>query len=864
MQWKNPGVSCSTIFSKTWSHHPRNLLITIKPHIVARGIHDECFKIEKRINMQVNKLPNEEICECCQIPTSAIQTSSFNTRKSCVSTIVQMEKFFNTRFRDWILSQSRLVQYILISQNGEVFYMDIFNLNRQSHVKIFKSSISAYAYAKTRFQTKGCKFKEKLLLDIKQRLEQFSKYQSGTFNHWKTRIEKIEKEMIIFLHHWEGDQMDFEKETTNMQNTWPNFSLVGNQIMGKRHGFVARDARLFLSHKCIGSKVDSMHEFYEKVSEYFKFMDYYLETDVVSGKTISQTTITFEAILNKVAKDPLFIGIETPSYGLVNLLKRYNMHQILFSRLPFGESGERMSPDKDTIRGFFEMDLSMAYSHNLALSNMPMGMPLIYLPSKTKEGELNRVGNVPFKYGEFNLVYYIISEWKKRRDIELTTVYHRYSPNGSFYVEKYSLDLLIVYQENGNPEVRYKAYQFHHAFTHTCPRCEIGRYSKGLTREKLRKQSEDIDHFWQTFCHEHLNVQLEIIYHCHAMNVMGRFFQNIQEVVTHSDFLSDVTTFPLGHTLQISELLTHLTDPTLCIYIIGDGIQTAGRGEGRICTKTKLGETVLSKETKTPTMFYGPYLEFLIKEVGFELTSIYHVFVYKSTDKYMPLFKQLVNMRTNNAGNYFAEQLKLGCNSFVGLSGSTRSSNTKFKYFSGKLTKLSKNGSYNFYSPNCYSFTSNNSVYPRTNLYILNLTVLQLYRLKMVKTLELMEKIFKPNLFRVIHCHVDSFFVLLGKKSLPECIASKDLYDRYWKGEIFDDKKVPGKFHEVQKSSGSFFRFFIPGVTEIIIDEVGGIGCADKEILPKEERRSFIRKMQNPKSKFIHWYDDDLPYCTSV
>ena len=853
--WKNPGYpEKNLVFSKTWSNCPKTLTIDVYPRYLRT--HRECFIIEKKTSFQLNNV-SDPTCQCCQIPTSAIPSIAFNTRKVFAPVIIQMESFFNERFREWTLSQSRLVQYILIEKNNTITYMDLFD--RLSDIKQFDSLQEALKYSKHRFGKRGNKLKGDLLKRAKKKLEPYSSYESGVFNSWITRLKKVESEMVIFLQHYDGHNSDFESEAIKIQSLWNSFKLIGQPKNGKRYGFIGSDVKIVLSHILIGT-VKTILDFYDKVREYFQFMDFYLDTETISNKSISQSTITFESILNKIARNPLFIGLETPSFGMTKLLTKYNMHQLLFCNLPFAKKGETMAPDKSEILGYLEMDMSMAYSHNLAMEKMPIGMPQIFSSSGGKS-TLVRSGRKPFSYGEFNLVYYIINQMTKNPDIEIKKVYHRYSPNGNLHVGKYSLDLLIVYEEHLVNGIKYAAYQFHHAYTHTCPKCKyLKRYTKGLSRDVLEKQSNSIDDFWRVFCKRRLGSELMIIWHCHEMHIFNRYFENIGELARSCNFLSHLKNFPFGEKLTWPQLLSELDNPDLCIYVIGEGAQTNIEREASICTRSEQGHTVISNRTLSPTMFYGPYLSFLMNNIGFAFTSIYHVFVYKSTDLYKPLFQQLVKMRINHPNNYFAEQLKLSCNSFVGYSGSISKNSPTIKYFSGKLTHLSRQANYNFLSPHSYSFESNNELYPKSNLYLINMTVLQLYRMKMIKTMELMSRVFQPRLFRIVQCHVDSFFIVLGRANIEDCVACEELYKKHWKNEVLSEEKVPGKFKEVRKSKeNDFFNFFIPGITQIKISE-----DESNILLPNNKRRNFIAKYTNNKMKFVGFYGNNLPYFTTL
>ena len=172
----------------------------------------------------------------------------------------------------------------------------------------------------------------------------------------------------------------------------------------------------------------------------------------MSGLSFTLPYLSYVGTLFKLARDPLYMGLEEPSLAFSILMKKLSIHQLQQTAVPFISTGEKMGPQMRPLNSIVEMDQCMAYSHHLAKIDMPTGSPLIY---STSEGNANNVlsrsGKAPHTRGEFRLIYACIQQWMQNPEVDIHHVYHGWSPNGNFKVERFTLDLFdcVFHQRPG-------------------------------------------------------------------------------------------------------------------------------------------------------------------------------------------------------------------------------------------------------------------------------------------------------------------------------------------------------------------------------------------------------------------------------
>ena len=413
-----------------------------------------------------------------------------------------------------------------------------------------------------------------------------------------------------------------------------------------------------------------------------------------------------------------------------------------------------------------------------------------------------------------------------------------------------------------------KAYLFHHAFTHFCPVCPpLPSYAKGQSGEQIKAYSESFDAFWKKYSLQCFKSPLEIVYHCHPMVFGGTVFQSTHDLLAACPALDNWNDFRTkGRHFSMANLRSLLEHRDICIFVVGQGRQTAtvGQGEGAAVFTKRQGHTVLARRTFGPTLFFGPYLAHLLNSTSFELDTVHHLIIYKSSSHLQPIFEKLVTLRTRAGDSYQADQLKLCCNAFIGMAGSFKMTSDKVYITEGAVSMQSQISRYRFryIAENVIQCTRTyEKALPRGQLYCLHVAVLQCYRFKLLLAMEAMRRVLRPESYRILQCKTDSFLIGFSELRLEHCVRDLEAYRRLWP-LYFSPVKHPGKFSKVGEINFCNFELLLPGITQRIIwierNPPGQEKASGR--LAKEDRPRFIAKYTNDKMAIAGRYDQHLLY----
>ena len=864
---------------------PKEKVVVIIPRYIRRR-HSLCFRIIATVRERLQARPGDVMCECCGIPARMLRaTPAAAAIRHKTSPVTNICRFVNKSLQSasWTTSQHLLVQYICVASSGATNYVDFFDAHRQRHSRTFADKQGAYVYAEKRHGSLGKRLKWRLLQPFfrsianEHRAAGGASGNGGTVSQWWRQLERATERITIFLAHADANHA-WESEPVHIA-AWRKkgqIRLIGKTAAHKLHGFQGRGYRCVIAQQLCPGTDDA--NVFDNVRNFYNFMHEYFGVECLTSSATSFPVLTYEALFYSCATaDPMYRGQETLSPALLRMLRQKQMHQWSYSAMPFIAKGERPSPRHEPAEGYVELDLSLAYSSSLARLPVPVGSPVIYsrLPGATDTRTLRRAKALsPSASGEMALVYHHIRQLAQHRDVVIYAAYHKFNGAGQFRVGKYSLDLLVSY---GCGDVRVRrtvaAFQFHHAYTHGCRVCNtLNSYAGGKTHEEITRQSDAVDAFWRQYCLVAWGVDLSIVYHCHRMDLDGRSWDSVLDMFQHNAWLQDMC-FPratirrrtINHDREGWRWLHDLCSPgaSTVVFVVAEGHQTGATSPEDNCvfTKGEHGPAAAEFCTLGPTLFIGQYLLLLGRDRGFRVTKLHHVIVYTGSDAMQPMFQTLLQTRTAAAeNNFYRKQLKLCCNAFIGMAGRVSDVACKTYYYTGPLSIASEFGRYDL-SPTRWAhiakctFTRRLAAW-RQNLLPLSVAALQYYRLHMLRAKMTLQRLCRPELVRIVQCHVDSFFIVLGRDTLQDCAKDPRQFREQWLQQWQSDKKQPGKFHIVRRSTpGKHFSIVMPSISTLRIDDDDTDPAKNAEENVARSRQRLLGYYRNPRMVVAGSYD---------
>ena len=632
-------------------------------------------------------LRGDDICHCCGLDLLALYQPRFSSIISNPSPMTRFHRWWPLSASQWIKSQGRMIQYVLVdSRDPEYFgYYDTFQDTAEKMT--FTNVSDLMNFALLRHTQCGEPFKRRLAAEVFSRINELqTTFDSGTPLKWANMLNRALTTMVLL---WQSRSASYPLDYRPVQLGLAQWN-VGLEKKAKRIRVIHKSNNIhsvygYSSHGWRVVFADSMSlspppggEFREPEElaaygdEWFTSVWQRFKVETVSGLLFSLPALAHIALtFHSGTRHPIQLAHAKSTLALETLLKSKSLHQIHETSFVSLEKNDKMSPHHRPLQMAWEADWTMCYTSIVMEEKMPIGAPLIFNYENEREKTLvRRKGSHPFNSSEFGIISLIIQHWRETTDITIIDIYSQFSINGSFTIDKKSLDLLIVYKNKtqGPFKPRFAAYQVHHQFTHGCSICPpLKHYAGNVNLECIRAKSNRIDAFWASFCQAFLQHELTIIYSCHPFSLKGRLYRNGHAV--------DISQFALGmpadllskKTLSLTAI-DELCQTNVCvIFIIAEG-QYSTSDPNAFPTPiftTDEAVTVMRAQTRGPTLFYGPYWNYLRRYNRFTPSQIYHVLVYPASPHYGPLCRALARQRSKKSLGQSI--IKPGLNSAIGM-----------------------------------------------------------------------------------------------------------------------------------------------------------------------------------------------------
>ena len=847
------------VYSKQWSKSPKELLILIERKVFLTS-HVLCYRFYQKINYVTQVLPSDILCKCCGFSAGSLCSFRYSGTNHHASPITMLNQRYPDLCQNWIENQHKLIQYGF-SLSDEVYgYRDYFT--EPSQFECFSTIEQFMAHAIHRFVLFGKVYKTNLLKKLIARLHAMtsnvktknclssSNPLGSTLTKWIDAIQRAIQTQLFF---WQDKTREDTSRLGCELVAWSGRSIhVKTSRSGTKIVSFSGNFRRFIVLRELFDQYISIHDVTPTVQGWFKIMTEIFDCEVVSGMVFNLPFNTYNATLFKIGIDKaMHLNLAKPSLALSFLLKRYSLHQIYATVMPAIKSGERMSPNHDLLQFVWEGDVRRCYSSELANQPMPMGAPLIYT---CQNGGLKRNGPHPNRSGEFKIVFSLIKSYQRKYNIVM--VFSQYTVHGPYVAENKAIDLLIVYKKKKRKKICFAAFQVHHTFTHTCQVCPpLLQYAQKKTYQQIKNHSDKVDQFWNNHCQNVLKCKLEIIHFCHEFR--------LDSAVTYKD-ISDLpdpfqllpNDLLLSRKMSMQRLYQLIDDPAIILVIIGEGQQTrqCNPDDAAIYVKRN-GITVMTTRATTPTMFTSRHLRFLIREKGFEFSTVHHVLVFQSTTAFNSVCKQVLQSAQSSVSS---KLLKFGLNSMIGLFGSFREVKSTVRFFKKKNIQKSWHSRYHYTStrvPDIFKVTrSSDLTRPISFMYVTHVVILSSYRTTIAEMINNCYSLFQPRACRLLRIKADSIMLGFSTQSLAESSKYPAAeFKRKWGHLVPKKGKTPGKFRTTFTTDNlpmADFSMVFPTVTAIEFSSGPN---------PRHEinRREMIDSINN-RRRIICFYDNDL------
>ena len=394
-------------------------------------------------------------------------------------------------------------------------------------------------------------------------------------------------------------------------------------------------------------------------------------------------------------------------------------------------------------------------------------------------------------------------------------MYSNFSPFGIFHLNKYVLDLAVVFEDGS-----LALYNFDSIYSHGCESCPlISKYINNAPLQALRMKTLTRDakiNHWIKNCGLNKDVTYDVFTDCHHEEYSSASLKNIFRVVPELGALSQ--SCPRPKNLTQTQLLAWLgsnrqkTDYTYLTWVRGavekdDDVLTplVLPPSGKLQTSCALGPST----GDAPVLLTRDYLEFLIDQCNFQVSSIDAILFFGTDPKANELYQSLVTARTGARDPVVADLLKNVTNYSVGFYGrSTNRPRPKYT-LTNKMPLTSKarihrivssfgtrdveNGPLLF----VYQMTRKQSFPLKDSSYLpFHLTVIENGKLRLVEFLTFLQEHLYAGSFVLLYSNIDSLHLAFGEREWPTKLVPPE------KQQIFSqqlptfvsDRKIAGRF----------------------------------------------------------------------
>jgi len=487
-----------------------------------------------------------------------------------------------------------------------------------------------------------------------------------------------------------------------------------------------------------------------------------------------------------------------------------------------------------------ELDLVSSYGFSAASTLLPNGFCVGYVspaferrfdprsssglpPRNNPEGLLFRRDSLRSSSFEFRATYYTLWKLETGKDRKpIRKVFSNYHPEGVFNVGKCILDLAVVFDDG-----TLALYNFDSAWTHGCPSCQpLDRYVNGSSGEELIRRSAKRDsaiRSWLQACGSDES-SYTVLTDCHHAEYSPA---NLRRVFKREQALGRlVQNVPKADELSSAKLLDWLRkriDDTSFTYLAflrgsaGEPVEVTP-----LClpsAQTQRGNDLGRSTAADPVMVTREYLEYLLRECQFQVSSVEAVLFFSVDRSTSRTFDWLVRERRRTDDPVLTGLLKSVANFAVGYFGlneikarpryiMTNSLPQRFDHRKHQAIDL----------PDCqgrllaYRLAprgdNGNREERRNNALPMHAAVIENGKLRLIRFLNFLQSNLLPGTFRFLYSNVDNVILALSDRGLSHLVPPHRRA-QFARGleSFFSDDESPGSFVPKWIVAGGDFKF---------------------------------------------------------
>lgn len=549
--------------------------------------------------------------------------------------------------------------------------------------------------------------------------------------------------------------------------------------------------------------------------------------DVSATSVPSLARLSYDAVESKLAfaRGPLGQGREKLKLPYDELLRSFNYGGFTFSMRGKLNCGETLNTKSEhTAKEIAQYDIVSCYGYS-AMTHFAPGKfcKAFFTQEFLKQlgqdpqfsacpSELVKTDGDRWKTFEFRAAYFTLWKLLSTENKNIRTVYSNFSSFGVFNINKFILDLAVVFEDGSM-----KMFNFDSIYSHGCESCPlISRYINNTPFHALRIKTLKRDAAINNWVKNSglPNVEYRVYTDCHhqeySTSALKKSFRDISELKSLQQRC------PTAKKLTQEQLLAWLTlnatekDYTYLAWVRGDVSKCDGCLTPLASPSLKQSQSGCQLGSSTgdkPVLLTRSYLEFLISKCNFQVSSIDAIFFFGTDPKAQELYLNLATARSQTSDPVVSDFFKTVTNYSVGFYG-RNSIKTKAKCtLTNRLPRKSKvrvhqivsslgvkdfkNGPMLFvYKMQRTLCTANYAGYLPFHV-----TVIENGKLRLVEFITFLQRHLYPDSFKLLYSNIDSVHLAFGRHLWSELVPP-DKYENFSKelSHFLSDLKTPGKF----------------------------------------------------------------------
>ena len=441
------------------------------------------------------------------------------------------------------------------------------------------------------------------------------------------------------------------------------------------------------------------------------------------------------------------------------------------------------------------LDIVSSYGYAASTMSVPGGF------GATFENGVRLETSQRFKFFEFRAVFYRLYQLKIENRVILAA-YHNYSPLGVFYIGKYPIDLVCIF-DDGSLEI----VQFDSAFCHGCNCSLLPNYADGKTREELAEKTKIRDQFTQSWIEKtNTNAVYKIITDCCTLGFQKKDLdKHFKSIAPLRYLVSGYSHIDGDISKPLSPDLTFLAIVNISCVCENVDIEKFGpiftRSDNGVQTFNFEGEILLTSD-------YLEYLKNICTKV--EIKNTMWAIFYKKDPVFPRVYKTLLKIKDSKHGNvkdFIKSVINLSCGYF----GSNASKNvTKCIRITNSCPRKMNLEKYSVIpldgnDENLFIIKTNKDK-KKTNWESGTSFSLPIFcmitetaKMRLNQIFHFYHKYLRPNTFKILYAHIDSTIMVMSTDNLIDAAKSKNQFEQECK-KIFSDN-VPGHMKIVWKEN---------------------------------------------------------------